>query len=159
MGRAILPLAIAIAVMAAAVTYTAAQEATPLADGERRCPVGMATPEASPMAAATAATPPLSATPAIVGGTPVATPRAAAVCAVEIAHFAFHPAVIIVEPGTAVVWENDDIAPHTTTADDGEWDSGRLDQGQTYRHTFDQPGTFDYHCGFHPNMRGAVIVR
>jgi len=39
-----------------------------------------------------------------------------------------------------------------------ELGSGTLGKGATYAHTFDCPGTYPYHCGFHPTMRGTVIV-
>jgi plastocyanin len=57
-----------------------------------------------------------------------------------------------------VTWTNQDFAPHTATADDGSFDTGRLDQGETGSVTFDQPGTYTYTCTFHPNMKGTVVV-
>jgi hypothetical protein len=44
------------------------------------------------------------------------------------------------------------------TAGDGSFDSGRLDPGEQFSHTFAQPGTFAYFCGFHPDMQGTVVV-
>jgi plastocyanin len=78
--------------------------------------------------------------------------------AVTIANFAFDPAEITVAAGTTVTWTNEDVAPHTVTADDGPFDSGRLDQGGSFSQTFDQPGSFAYHCEFHPSMHGTVVV-
>jgi plastocyanin len=77
---------------------------------------------------------------------------------VEIKDFAFNPGTIEVPAGTTVTWTNQDFAPHTATADDGSFDTGRLDQGQTGSVTFDQPGTYTYTCTFHPNMKGTVVV-
>ena len=31
-------------------------------------------------------------------------------------------------------------------------------QGETFAHTFDEPGRFPYHCLPHPMMRGLVVV-
>ena len=36
--------------------------------------------------------------------------------------------------------------------------SGTLDQGDRYSQTFDEPGTYEYFCEFHPNMKGTVVV-
>jgi plastocyanin len=93
------------------------------------------------------------------GGTPIAgTPASASMSAVEIKSFAFNPASITVPAGTTVTWTNQDLAPHTATADDGSFDTGRLEQGQSGTVTFDKPGTYTYTCTFHPNMKGTVVV-
>jgi plastocyanin len=77
---------------------------------------------------------------------------------VTIADFAFAPPELTVAAGTTVTWTNEDWAPHTATAEDGSFDSGRLDQGDSFEQTFDEPGTFAYHCSFHPGMVGSVVV-
>jgi plastocyanin len=93
------------------------------------------------------------------GGTPSAgTPMSASTSAVEIKGFAFNPPMIEVPSGTTVTWTNQDTAPHTATAEDGSFDTGRLNQGQSGEVTFDQPGTYTYICTFHPNMKGTVVV-
>ena len=94
------------------------------------------------------------------GGTPAAAGDQAGVgaSAVGIKDFAFNPATIEVAAGTTVTWTNQDTAPHTATAEDGSFDTGRLDQGQAGTATFDQPGTYAYICSFHPNMTGTVEV-
>jgi len=93
------------------------------------------------------------------GGTPMAgTPASASSNSVEIKSFAFNPATITVPAGTTVTWTNQDAAPHTATAVDKSFDTGRLDQGQSGTFTFDKPGTYTYTCTFHPSMKGTVIV-
>lgn len=98
-----------------------------------------------------------------------ATPEAAAMAdhqmaasdAVEVAikDLAYNPATLTVPVGSTVTWTNDDTVPHTVTAKDrAALQSGTLDAGQTYRETFDDPGTFDYFCEFHANMKGSIIV-
>ena len=83
-----------------------------------------------------------------------------AVTDVRIANFAFAPANIIVDVGTTVTWTNDDSVPHTVTSDDGdELNSELLNPGDTFSHTFDEPGAYSYHCTPHPNMLGLVTVR
>lgn len=78
---------------------------------------------------------------------------------VKIADFAFDPATITIKVGTTVKWTNMDSAAHTVTADDNLWTSARLKQGETYTHTFDQAGTYPYHCSLHSNMQAIVIVQ
>jgi plastocyanin len=83
---------------------------------------------------------------------------AAANAAVEIADFAFSPESLEVEAGTTVTWINNDSAPHTVTSDDGAFDSGTLETGDTFSFTFDEAGTFAYHCDIHPRMTATVEV-
>src|SRR5262245_26017795 len=64
-----------------------------------------------------------------------------------------------IQAGETVEWVNDDLTPHTVTSDGGgELNSGSIDVGTTWRHTFTQPGTFAYFCTFHREMKGTVIV-
>ncbi|HEX2281895.1 MAG TPA: cupredoxin family copper-binding protein, partial [Thermomicrobiales bacterium] len=100
--------------------------------------------------AAEAIADPVDATPAAEAG--------ADASSVTIADFAFGPQELTVTAGTTVTWTNEDWAPHTATAEDGSFDSGRLDQGASFEHTFDEPGTFAYFCSFHPGMMGSVVV-
>jgi len=78
---------------------------------------------------------------------------------VSIDNMRFSPSVIYVSRGTTVEWTNDDNEDHTVTSDYNSFDSGRLDEGETYRRTFNTTGTYQYHCALHPEMRGVVIVR
>ena len=77
---------------------------------------------------------------------------------VKITDFSYAPEVITVKVGTTISWTNDDNAPHTITGDDNSWDSGRVKKNETYSHTFDKAGTFEYHCAYHSSMKGSVIV-
>lgn len=77
---------------------------------------------------------------------------------VRVVDFAFEPATLEVSVGTTVTWTNDGQRPHTITADDGTFDSGRLDPGEQFSFRFDQPGTFAYQCGFHPDMQATIVV-
>jgi plastocyanin len=70
----------------------------------------------------------------------------------------FGPDVVRIQPGGSVEWMNDGHGPHTVTADDGSWDSGNLDAGLDFTHTFDQPGAYAYHCTYHGGMVGTVLV-
>jgi len=83
---------------------------------------------------------------------------------VELRNIAFSPRTITVTPGTTVVWVNQDPVAHTVTADDGSFDSGLIQPGGTYQRTFQQPGTYPYHCRPHGGpggvgMSGVVVVQ
>jgi plastocyanin len=86
------------------------------------------------------------------------TPKADAATGVTIGDRYFSPAVIFVPVGTTVTWTNTGYEVHTTTSNTNIWDSGNLDRGETFSYTFNQAGTFSYHCKLHPEMRGTVNV-
>lgn len=97
---------------------------------------------------------------------------------------AFRPYELTVSVGEEVVWENTSTRGHTVTAyadgipDDAEYfasggyDSeeaareawfdrdGALASGDTYRHTFEVPGRYEYFCVPHEQagMTGVVVV-
>ena len=66
--------------------------------------------------------------------------------------------VLTVPVGTTVIWTNEDSTMHTVTALDGTFDSGFLDNGDSWSFTFDVPGEYEYYCLPHPWMRAKVIV-
>ena len=78
--------------------------------------------------------------------------------AVSIANFAFDPVELDVAAGTEVTWTNDDQAPHTVTADGGEFDSGTLDPGDTFSVAVEGNGPVTYACMIHPEMTGTIVV-
>lgn len=76
---------------------------------------------------------------------------------------AFAPTTTTVPAGTTVVWTNTSPYEHTVTADDASFDSGLLDEDQTFSVTFEMPGSYPYYCiphgyqgGF--GMAGVIIV-
>ena len=77
---------------------------------------------------------------------------------VNIQDDAFDPATTSIAPGTTVTWVNNDDEAHTVTADEGLFDSGRLDPGDSYSVWFDGSGTVAYHCEPHPHMTGSIEV-
>jgi plastocyanin len=76
----------------------------------------------------------------------------------EIVEFAYQPDPVVVQAGGKVIWQNEDTAPHTATADDGSFDTGTVDKGKLGSATFKEPGTFTYFCEIHPTMHGTVEV-
>ena len=77
---------------------------------------------------------------------------------VEIKNLAFNPASIEILKGMTVIWTNNDSTTHTVTSDTNLFDSGNVNQGQTFEFTFNEIGTFNYHCSIHPEMLGEITV-
>jgi plastocyanin len=82
------------------------------------------------------------------------------VVSVSITDFAFTPKTITIPVGTTVRWTNNGNAPHTVTSTSSPkaFDSGTLNSGDTFQHTFTTAGQFPYRCNIHPSMTGTVIV-
>jgi plastocyanin len=71
----------------------------------------------------------------------------------------FGPPPITVPPGTTVRWTNYGHHHHTVTSRTGAFDSGEFGSGGSYSYTFQAPGTYEYYCRIHAEMRGTVVVR
>ncbi len=79
--------------------------------------------------------------------------------AVSIENFAFGPGDITVSVGDTITWTNDEASVgHTTTSDDGIWNSALLKPGETFEQTFTEAGTFTYFCSIHPSMKASITV-
>jgi len=77
---------------------------------------------------------------------------------VDIVEFTYQPDPVVVQAGGKVIWQNQDTAPHTATADDGSFDTGTIEKGKIGSETFKEAGTFTYFCEIHPTMNGTVEV-
>jgi plastocyanin len=93
--------------------------------------------------------------------TPAATDAApSADTPVDIRDFAFNPNPVEITAGGSVTWTNQDAVPHTATGvDRAVLQSGTIQPGASFTQVFDTPGTFDYFCEFHGNMKGQIIVK
>ncbi|MDO9097656.1 MAG: plastocyanin/azurin family copper-binding protein [Candidatus Methanoperedens sp.] len=76
---------------------------------------------------------------------------------IRIEDFMFFPPEVILAKGGTVTWSNKDTYEHTVTS--GDFASSKLGQGQTFSHTFNDAGTYDYWCTIHASMRAKVIVK
>ena len=72
--------------------------------------------------------------------------------------FMFSPTPLTVKVGSTVTWTNKDDEPHTVVSDTGLFRSGAMDTDDTYKFTFDKPGTYHFTCSIHPRMVGTVVV-
>ena len=79
---------------------------------------------------------------------------------VVVGHNSLEPGELTVKAGTTVTFENKDEMPggHTIVADDGSFQSPGLAKGQSWSHTFDEPGTHGYSIKEHPSAKGSVTV-
>ena len=81
---------------------------------------------------------------------------------VPISGYAFHPAKLVVAPGTKVTFTNHDQTAHTATAAGSGasgFDSGTIKPGASATVTFHKAGTYAYICQFHAFMHGTIVVK
>jgi len=89
----------------------------------------------------------------------MAAAQPAATATVDISSFKYMPVTVTVREGGRVRWTNSDAADHTATADDRSFDTQTIDKGAARMVAFTTPGTFAYHCDFHPFMKATVVVK
>ncbi len=77
---------------------------------------------------------------------------------VEISDFDFFPRDLTVQQGSIVTWVNGDAVPHDATDEAGDWGTGTITLGESATLTFDSPGTYQYLCTIHPNMKATLKV-
>jgi plastocyanin len=139
----------------------AASTTTPVVEANRPA----ASPIASPSALAAAASSP---SPAAAVPSPSAAASGAGAVTVNMTDsFQFQPANITVPRGGTVTWTNTGQSPHTVTDDPSKaaspadsvlpagaepWDSGMINAGGTFSHTFDTPGQYTYFCIPHESL-------
>jgi parallel beta-helix repeat protein len=90
-----------------------------------------------------------------------------AAAVVHIRGMRFEPRHVTVKPGQTVVWVNEDNVVHTVTSGVGTLPSHAplsspfMTRGQTFRHSFDEAGRYEYLCLPHLDqaaMRGATVT-
>jgi len=65
----------------------------------------------------------------------------------------------VASPGILSCGLNRDVVPRTTTANNGTWSSGELQEGESWEMVVGVSGVRDYFCEFHSDMRGVLEVR
>lgn len=72
---------------------------------------------------------------------------------------AFQTNNLEVDPGTRVVWVNEDGYAHTVTSDSENWDKDtEVQGGGRTSHTFENEGVYEVTCSIHPSMSMTVNV-
>ena len=80
---------------------------------------------------------------------------------IDMKEIEFAPPQVKLARGATVTWTNSDQVGHTVTQGNrvyNEFTSPEVEPGQTYRHTFDEPGEVRYRCTIHANMEGEFRV-
>jgi len=89
----------------------------------------------------------------------LAAPASTATTTVQIKRSGFVPASVTINQDDSVTWTNADTIDHQVVANGGSFASPILKPGNTYTHTFRGGGTYRYHDGLHPTLKGTVVVR
>ena len=89
-----------------------------------------------------------------MGGTSAAS---AETIQVDIAKLGYSPTQVSAHVGDTIKWVSSDFVVHTATARDKQWDIMIPAKG-TGSVVLKTPGTIDYYCRFHPNMKGTITV-
>lgn len=101
----------------------------------------------------------VSTAPPIVRKPLTSPPTAARTVRTGIKNINYLQSRIEVTVGTTVEWTNRDPLAHTVTAMDRSFNSGLIQPGKTFRHTFTKAGTFNFFCIPHSFMRGRIVVK
>ena len=69
------------------------------------------------------------------------------------------PAKTTIRVGDTVRWVNSSNVMHDVTANDGSFESGYFDDGESYSVKFTAAGSYPYHCTLHSGMTGRIVVQ
>ncbi len=76
----------------------------------------------------------------------------------------YSPKLVHIETGTPISWVNRTSTLHSithdgcTTGQQCVFDSGPIGPNGTFKINHLPPGSYPYHCWFHPIMRGVLVV-
>jgi plastocyanin len=78
-------------------------------------------------------------------------------------NIAYQPAEITITVGTTVTWVNNDSVVHNVISGTRENPTGVIQSpdifgGETFSFTFEEPGTYEYYCSYHPGMSATITV-
>ncbi len=77
---------------------------------------------------------------------------------IYIKDYAFGADELRVTKGTTITWVNNDQVKHTVSLDNGAVESNLLAPGESFQYTFNELGTYAYHCRPHPYMKAKIEV-
>ncbi|MDX2040776.1 MAG: cupredoxin family copper-binding protein [Acidobacteriota bacterium] len=73
--------------------------------------------------------------------------------------FKYAPESLTIKLGDTIIWKNEDIVPHTVTADGKRFDSKNIAAKASWKYAPNKPGTYPYICAYHPTMKAKLIVQ
>jgi plastocyanin len=91
--------------------------------------------------------------------TTTSSPSAEGDITIKIKDFAFDPQDVQAKVGQKITWVNEDDAPHNAVAQNGgDLKTSTFEKGGSDSYTLDEPGTIEYICTVHPQMKGTIEV-
>ena len=86
-------------------------------------------------------------------------PATAPAATITIENFTFNTPESV-PAGATIAVKNSDPAEHSVTADSGNTFNVEIESGETKTFTApSQPGSYPYHCSYHPMMHGTLVVK
>jgi plastocyanin len=87
----------------------------------------------------------------------MAAPAHAATIQIVMENLVISPAEVTAKVGDTLELVNKDVLAHTATAKNGDFDV-TMPPKQTVTYVLKKPGTVDYYCRFHPNMKATIRI-
>ena len=112
-------------------------------------------PTSTPTPSPTPTVTPIPTSTAIARNTPTAIPSLPLSATISVNNFSFSPSATLISTGVTITWQ---FQGGTHTVSGSGFDSGTKISGQTFSHTFNQSGNYNYVCSFHSSMTGTVKV-
>jgi plastocyanin len=100
----------------------------------------------------------------LIGSLAIAAPSALRITMGTFAPY-YSPPFVHINTSTSISWNNPTGALHSITHDECKngarcaFDSGPLGPNSTFTLHQLSPGSYSYHCSFHPIMRGLLVVQ
>ncbi|MBS1129621.1 MAG: Blue (type 1) copper domain [Proteobacteria bacterium] len=82
------------------------------------------------------------------------------VAEISIEGYQFAPPEVSIKVGDSVRWTNHEkrTSHSVVFPSEGGLESERMFPDESWQRRFEKPGRYEYHCGPHPEMKGAVVV-
>jgi plastocyanin len=87
----------------------------------------------------------------------MAVPAQAATIQIVMENLVILPAEASLKAGDTIEWINKDVFAHTATARNGDFDV-TIAPKKTVTSVVKKPGTVEYYCRFHPNMKAVLTI-
>jgi plastocyanin len=87
----------------------------------------------------------------------MAVPAQAATIQIVMENLVISPAEASLKAGDTIEWINKDVFAHTATARNGDFDV-TIAPKKTVTSVVKKPGTVEYYCRFHPNMKAVLTI-
>ncbi|WFU39216.1 cupredoxin domain-containing protein [Bradyrhizobium sp. CB82] len=84
-------------------------------------------------------------------------PARAATVQISMENLEISPADVSAKIGDTIEWVNKDVVAHTATARNGDFDVN-LPAKKSATFVLKKPGTVEYYCRYHPNMKATLKI-